>query len=86
MGRKGYVGPIERTILCDMGKRIDEMCYKRNISYKQLSEEAGIVQETIYRIFDGYGCNVDTAVKIASVLGCSLDYLILGKTIQNGNS
>lgn len=78
-GKQGYRGPVSIIILGGMSKRIDDMCYEKNISYKQLARMAGISKSTLMHILEYNNCTTNTAISIARALGCSLDYLILGK-------
>lgn len=58
-----------------------EIEYK-GMSVKEIASAAGISNNTLLSYIDsrGYLPNVETAVKIASVLGVSVEYLVTGKT------
>ena len=63
------------------GNRLKEAREVRSMSQRAVAMEAEVPQSTINRIERGKlaGVNSTTAIKIAKVLGVSLDYLIAGK-------
>ncbi len=60
-----------------LGKRILELRKKQNISQEQLAKKLGTKGPAIGRYErDVAKPSIDTAIKMASILGVSLDYLV----------
>lgn len=52
--------------------------YKRksegfDLTQKQFAEAIGVSSVTIYKIENGMGCNVETALKMAKFFGCQVE-------------
>ena len=67
--------------------RLREEIEYKGMLIKELSAAAGINNNTFLSYIDsrGYLPNVETAVKIAKVLGVSVEYLVTGEEAQSQN-
>jgi transcriptional regulator with XRE-family HTH domain len=59
-----------------------------DIRVKELAELSGVKKQTIdsYLRENGYIPSVETAVRIAGALGVSVEYLVMGKDVNNEQS
>lgn len=60
----------------EIGNRINALRKQRRMTLEQLSQPTGIDPRVISRHENGQLCNVETLVKYAIVLGCSIEDLL----------
>jgi len=59
-----------------IGQRIRELRHKRGMFQSQLAEISGITNVNVSRIEAGkYSAGLDVLAKIASALGCDIDFI-----------
>ena len=76
MMKMGNISPIAPSDRVRIGNRIKELRQKRGVSTYQLAEMTGLKQPNIARIESGrYSTGIDVLSKIASALGCDLDFV-----------
>lgn len=64
----------------EVGKRIRELRISKNLTRDQLAEKTMLSSKFIYEVENGKkGLSVDSLFKIATVLSCSCDYILMGK-------
>ena len=56
-------------ILNELGKRIKDVRISHSITQKELAKEAGVSYNTVIRLENGEGANLDNVIKIMRVLG-----------------
>lgn len=63
----------------EVGRRIQELRLKKEISREQLAVKMGITTKYLYEIEKAKkGFSADTLIKISKALCCSCDYILLG--------
>lgn len=63
----------------EVGRRIEELRWKKEISREQLAVKMGITTKYLYEIERAKkGFSADTLMKIAKALSCSCDYILQG--------
>lgn len=63
----------------DFWKRVEEELVYLGIGKKELAYRAGIKEQTLHKAIErGSNPAADTAIKIANVLGVSVEYLVTG--------
>lgn len=63
----------------EVGRRIEELRWKKEISREQLAVKMGITTKYLYEIERAKkGFSADTLIKIAKALSCSCDYILQG--------
>lgn len=63
----------------EVGQRIEELRWKKEISREQLAVKMGITTKYLYEIErTKKGFSADTLMKIAKALSCSCDYILQG--------
>lgn len=69
---------IAESIAASIGARIMTIRSQRQLSLQEVADRAGISKSHVWELEQGRARNptIDTAVRIASALGVSLDYLI----------
>lgn len=64
----------------EVGKRIKELRISKNLTRDQLAERTMLSSKFIYEVENGKkGLSVDSLFRIATVLSCSCDYILMGK-------
>lgn len=78
MTKGTYRGP-KAIVPVGIGVRIDDLCYKRNISWSILAELIGINRKTMYSYLEGTTeIKLWQAAVIADYFGVTLDWLYWG--------
>ena len=67
-------------------KNLDRFIAEKDITYSNLSEEAGISFSTLKTLMSSTGkdCNLSTAIKLAKALGITVDELVGAGTMSEG--
>ena len=68
-----------------MLERIKNLCYRKEISIRQLERETGLADRTIGR-WDTNMPSIDRVKKVAEYFGVTVDYLLGGENSQISNS
>ena len=68
-----------------MLERIKTLCYRKEISIRQLERETGLADRTIGR-WDTNMPSIDRVKKVAEYFGVTVDYLLGGENSQISNS
>ena len=68
-----------------MLERIKNLCYRKEISIRQLERETGLADRTIGR-WDTNMPSIDRVKKVAEDFGVTVDYLLGGENSQISNS
>ena len=68
-----------------MLERIKNLCYRKEISIRQLERETGLADRTIGR-WDTNMPSIDRVKKVAEYFGVTVDYLLGGENSHNLNS
>ena len=66
-------------------ERIKNLCYRKEISIRQLERETGLADRTIGR-WDTNMPSIDRVKKVAEYFGVTVDYLLGGENSQISNS
>ena len=56
-------------VLIELGKRIKDIRISHSITQKELAKEAGVSYNTVIRLENGEGANLENVIKIMRVLG-----------------
>lgn len=69
--------------LVESGKRIKEMRKQAGYTQEKLADKVGVGCQSIANIENGRkGASIDTLIILSELFGCTLDYLILGKSSE----
>ena len=77
--------PKKRT-LCELGQRIDDLLFERDMSVSSIADFCGCDRKTLYAIMESGECRLSTMIKIADFLNVSIDFLVYGKERGNGKA
>ena len=64
-------------IIKELGKRIKDVRISRSLTQKELAENAGISYNTVIRLENGEGANLENLIKIMRVLGILQNFDLL---------
>lgn len=68
----------------ETGKRIKQLRKEERLTQAQLAEKIGVSSRMVRAFESGdSGASIDVLVSLSELFNTSLDYLILGKNIQN---
>lgn len=68
----------------ETGKRIKQLRMEERLTQAQLAEKIGVSSRMVRAFESGdSGASIDVLVSLSELFNTSLDYLILGKNIQN---
>lgn len=73
----------------DFNSRLKEEIELSNLRYKELAEKSGVPERALYNYVASKNPSmppVDVAVKIANVLGVTVEYLVTGKEESETNN